>query len=213
MRLSDASSEAAEKLVNERVRPTDRVGQREREHVGAEEVLEHGRRRLAERGVSARIARVVGGVGQRYPVGVGGRVRIALIAAVIAVIGRQRWNAYLASYRAIALSASVVLSCREQAGVLHEAVAEAGCGLVGDLVPDDPDRGGAPEPAYRRLVDGARRAVQLAEGVDFGEVLGVSGAGQRWRRAGRNWPAFMSTNGVTCAVWVNPAGANAGGVS
>src|SRR6201987_5189756 len=29
----------------------------------------------------------------------------------MAVIGRQRWKAYLASYRAIALSASVVLSC------------------------------------------------------------------------------------------------------
>ena len=31
--------------------------------------------------------------------------------------------------------------------------------------------------------------------------------------AGRNWLALSSTNGVTCEVWVNPAGANAGGVS
>src|SRR5947209_2449436 len=31
--------------------------------------------------------------------------------------------------------------------------------------------------------------------------------------AGRNRLALPSTNGVTCDVWVNPAGANAGGVS
>jgi hypothetical protein len=43
--------------------------------------------------------------------------------------------------------------------------------------------------------------------VAYWALSSAGGAGAR------NWLALSSTNGVTCWVWVNPAGANAGGVS
>ena len=103
---------------------------------------------------------------------------------------------------------------REQPGVLLEAVAEAYC---------RPDRRSgsrrsrsARRPRTCRSPSGRRcgwccsaspRDWTSLKSAAYWALVSAGGAG------GRNWLALSSTNGVTWDVWVNPAGANAGGVS
>ena len=70
MRLSDASSEACEKLVNVRVMPTDAlVSENENTSVPKKSSSTVAAAWLNV-GVGTRVARVIGRVGQRHPVGV-----------------------------------------------------------------------------------------------------------------------------------------------
>src|ERR1700751_2593934 len=131
----------------------------------------------------------------------------------MAVIGRQRWKAYLASYRAIALSASVVLSCANRRAFCARLLPKpraAWSAIWFQTI----QIGAAPQnlpiavsSAVRVALFSSPREWTSLKSAAYRGLVSAGGG------AGRNWLALSSTNGVTCGVCVKPAAANAGGVS
>src|ERR1700751_725293 len=115
----------------------------------------------------------------------------------MAVIGRQRWKAYLASYRAIAPSASVVLSCANRRAFCSRPLPKPRAAW--SAIWFHTIQIGAAPQNFSIAVWSAVRVLLVSKPRDSTSLksdayLALVSAGGG---AGLNWLAPSSTNGVT----------------